>query len=132
MKKQIQEWRASTAPNQEWLIVLIAPPDTTVGSKKRFQMKGSVMDKLRADFNTDKRDRCAYLPWSDHTEDPTLWADFTSRMKEGVVSSIDIFVTAREDDLRKLESLRQNPEWDFGAFCKSKVGTPLLVLAAVG
>lgn len=41
--------------NQEWLIINVTT-SKIVGSKF-YQRKGSVLDKIRADFNTGKRDR---------------------------------------------------------------------------
>jgi trafficking protein particle complex subunit 10 len=57
-KKIIKEWMASIVQRkQEWLIVHVVAPDARqTGSF--FQMKSTVIDKLKADFNTDKRDRC--------------------------------------------------------------------------
>lgn len=112
--------------HREWLVILIVPPEIAAGSKKRFHMKGSVLDKLRADFNPDKRDRCAQLQWSSVLKDPTIWADVVSKMKEGVIACIDSYVSAREDELRKHESLRQTLDWDFTEFFKCKVSTAFL------
>lgn len=108
----------------EWLVILIVPSEA--GSKKRFHMKGSILDKIRADFNTDKRDRCAQLQWSGVLKDPTIWADVVSKMKESVIACIDSYVSAREEELRRLESLHQVPDWDFAAFfeCKVSIASP--------
>lgn len=59
VKKQIKDWQVSVLPrkNQEWLIVHVVRPDTKVVDRKFFNMKGSVLDKIKADFNVDKRDR---------------------------------------------------------------------------
>ena len=59
VKKQIKDWQISILPkkNQEWLIVHVVRPDTKVMDRKFFNMKGSVLDKIKADFNVDKRDR---------------------------------------------------------------------------
>lgn len=50
--------------NQEWVIVLIVKPDqangltrSTTGAGRLFKMGGSVLDKIRSDFNINKRDR---------------------------------------------------------------------------
>lgn len=59
VKKQIKDWQTSVLPrkNQEWLIVHVVRPDTKVVDRKFFNMKSSVLDKIKADFNVDKRDR---------------------------------------------------------------------------
>ena len=58
-RKQIKEWHASITQrkNQEWLIVHVVRPDQSVAQGRLFQMKTSVMDKIKADFNVDKKDR---------------------------------------------------------------------------
>lgn len=59
VKKQIKDWQTSILPrkNQEWLIVHVVRPDTKAVDRKFFNMKGSVLDKIKADLNVDKRDR---------------------------------------------------------------------------
>ena len=58
-RKQIKEWHASVTQrkNQEWLIVHVVRPDQSIAQGRLFQMKTSVLDKVKADFNTDKKDR---------------------------------------------------------------------------
>lgn len=60
-KKQIRDWHATVASrkNQDWIIVQVIRSDVRVQSGKLFQLKGSVSDKVKADFNADKRDRSA-------------------------------------------------------------------------
>lgn len=48
--------------NQEWLLVHIVRPDQSVAQGRLFQMKASVLDKVKADFNTDKKDRSIKIP----------------------------------------------------------------------
>ena len=59
VKKQIRDWHASVPQrkNQEWLIVQVVRPEGKAAQGRMFQMKTSVLDKIKADFNTDKRDR---------------------------------------------------------------------------
>ena len=60
LKKQIKDWHTSISAkkNPEWLIIQIVRPDTTrSGPGNFFQIKGTVLDKLKTDFNSDKRDR---------------------------------------------------------------------------
>ena len=60
-RKQIKEWHSSVTQrkNQEWLIVHVVRPDQSVAQGRLFQMKTSVLDKVKADFNVDKKDRSA-------------------------------------------------------------------------
>ena len=59
IRKQVKEWHASvsTRKNQEWLLVHVVRPDQSAAQGRLFQMKTSVLDKVKADFNTDKKDR---------------------------------------------------------------------------
>ena len=59
VKKQIKEWHTTVSgrKNQEWLIVHVVRPDQSTAQGRLFQMKASVLDKVKADFNVDKKDR---------------------------------------------------------------------------
>jgi hypothetical protein len=46
----------TTRKHQEWLILHIVKPDAQAPSGKFFQ-KNSVFEKIRADFNVEKRER---------------------------------------------------------------------------
>ncbi|KAI0748290.1 trafficking protein particle complex subunit 10 [Daedaleopsis nitida] len=117
-RKQIKEWHASITQrkNQEWLIVQVVRPDQSVTQGRLFQMKASVMDKIKADFNVDKKDRCVQLIWSADKDNPTVWADLITKVKDGVLSAFDAAVTQREDEVRRSEGQRQMPGWNFCTF----------------
>lgn len=57
LRPQIREWLNAVQSRklQEWLIVHVTSQKT--GPAKFYQRKGSVFDKIRADFNVSKRDR---------------------------------------------------------------------------
>lgn len=59
LRPQIREWLNTVQAKklQEWLIVHVTTQKT--GPAKFYQRKGSVFDKIRADFNVSKRDRYA-------------------------------------------------------------------------
>lgn len=65
-KKQIKDWHTTVSQrkNQEWLIVHVVRPDARTAAGGFFQMKGTVLDKIKADFNVDKRDRYVTYVWS--------------------------------------------------------------------
>ncbi|OBZ75937.1 Trafficking protein particle complex subunit 10 [Grifola frondosa] len=117
-KKQIKDWHSSVSQrkNQEWLIVHILRPDERIAPGRLFQMKTSVLDKIRADFNLDKKDRCVQLVWSTDYENPTAWAEFTSKVKDGILSAFDSALTQREEEVKRSESQRQMPGWNFCTF----------------
>lgn len=58
VRTQIREWLDGVIarPNQEWLIVNLTSGRSA--GAKFYQRKGSVVDKIKADFNTGKKDRC--------------------------------------------------------------------------
>ena len=59
VRKQIKDWHGTVAQrkNQEWLILLVVRPDARTNPGGFFAMKSSVLDKIKADFNSGKRDR---------------------------------------------------------------------------
>ncbi|KAI0362291.1 hypothetical protein OH77DRAFT_1416520 [Trametes cingulata] len=117
-RKQIKDWHTSVSQrkNQEWLLVHVVRPDQSVAQGRLFQMKTSVLDKVKADFNTDKKDRCVQLVWSADKDNPTVWADLITKVKEGVLSAFDAALTQREEEVRRSESQRQMPGWNFCTF----------------
>ncbi|EMD38446.1 hypothetical protein CERSUDRAFT_153326 [Gelatoporia subvermispora B] len=118
VRKQIKDWHSviSQRRNQEWLIVHIVRPEGKATQSGLFQIKASVLDKIRADFNTDKRDRCVQLVWSLDFEDPTAWADLIIKVKEGVLSAFDGALSQREDEVKRSEAQRHMPGWNFCTF----------------
>ena len=58
LKKQIKDWHTSvtTRKTSEWLILQIIRPESRTQTRNVFQ-RGSVLDKLKTDFNAEKRDR---------------------------------------------------------------------------
>ncbi len=69
LKKEVKEWHATVTArkNQEWLIIQVVKPESKAPTGTFFQLKGSVLDKLRSDFNSDKRERYASLYRSCHS-----------------------------------------------------------------
>ncbi|KAF8212360.1 trafficking protein particle complex subunit 10 [Mycena galopus ATCC 62051] len=118
IKRQIKDWHSvvTTRKNQEWLILHIVRPDSRTPSGNFFQLKGSVLDKLKGDFNTDRRDRCVQLAWTSGFGSPTVWAEFLNKLKDGLLSSFDLAVSQREDEVKRSESQRQMPGWNFCTF----------------
>ncbi|KAG9041581.1 hypothetical protein FS837_012056 [Tulasnella sp. UAMH 9824] len=117
VRKQIRDWHTpiTQRKNQEWLICLVVRPDTE-GTTKRLFQRGTVLDKIRADFNVPKRDRCVQLAWSVGSEDPAAWTDLISKMKEGIISSFDVNIIQREEEVKRSELQRQMPGWNFCTF----------------
>ncbi|KAI0341805.1 hypothetical protein BDW22DRAFT_1377071 [Trametopsis cervina] len=118
VKKQIKDWHSSVTQrkNQEWLIIHIVRPDAKSTGARIFQMKTSVLDKIRADFNVDKKDRCVQLVWASDNDNPTAWAELIGKLKDGILAAFDAAVSQREDEVRRSEGQRQMPGWNFCTF----------------
>lgn len=119
VRLQIREWLDSiSAKHKEWLIVHVSA-GRSAGSKF-YQRKGSVVDKIRADFNTEKRDRCVQVAQFVSAEDPTTWAEFTAKLKEGVIATFSANVLLYEEDVKKADSQRQLAGWQYASFFLQK------------
>ncbi|THH18490.1 hypothetical protein EW146_g2511 [Bondarzewia mesenterica] len=118
VRKQIKDWHitVSQRKNQEWLIVYVIRPDARAAASGFFQIKGTVLDKIRADFNTDKRDRCVQLAWTTGQDNPAAWADLISKIKDGVLSAFDWAVAQRVEEVKRSESQKLMPGWNFCTF----------------
>jgi trafficking protein particle complex subunit 10 len=59
VRKTIREWYNGVLSkrNQEWMILHVIPKSSSGGKSSRFAVKGSVFDKIKADFNSSKKDR---------------------------------------------------------------------------
>ncbi|KAJ7751971.1 trafficking protein particle complex subunit 10 [Mycena metata] len=118
IKRQVKDWHTvvTARKNQEWLILHVVRPDARTPSANFFQLKGSVSDKLKTDFNADRRDRCVQLAWTSGYDNPAAWAEFVNKLKDGLLTSFDLAVSQREDDVKRSESQRQMPGWNFCTF----------------
>ncbi|KAI0306635.1 hypothetical protein B0F90DRAFT_1691802 [Multifurca ochricompacta] len=117
-RKQIKDWQASLShrKNQEWIIVHVVRSDARNVSTNFFQMKGNVLDKIKAEFNTDKRDRCVQLAWPLAQDNPAAWAELLSKVKDGLLSAFDTAVSQRDDEVRRSEGQQSMPGWNFCTF----------------
>lgn len=119
IRKQIKEWHSTVSErkNQDWLIVHVERPDARGSSSGFFKVQSSVLDKIKTEFNSDKRDRCIQLVWSPQTHDnPTTWAEVINKIKEGILHAFDSAVTQREEDVKRSEGQRTMPGWNFCTF----------------
>ncbi|KAF9364317.1 hypothetical protein BGX34_001903 [Mortierella sp. NVP85] len=122
VKQQIHDWiqHVTSKKNQEWLIAHISNQE---GARAAKFLRSSVLDKIKADFNKGKKDRVAQVRMVDtEMSEMELWAEFTEKMKEGIVSSFDQNVMSFEEDVRRLDSQRQMPGWNYCTFFILKEG----------
>ncbi|KAK7057328.1 hypothetical protein R3P38DRAFT_3168842 [Favolaschia claudopus] len=129
IKRQVKNWYAvvSSRKNQEWLILHVVRPDARTHGGNFFQLKGSVLDKLKGDFNTDRTDRCVQLAWNAGSQNPAVWAEFLNKLKDGLLSSFVSAISQREDEVKRSESQRQMPGWNFCTFFTLKVRSLVVV-----
>ncbi|KIM49469.1 hypothetical protein M413DRAFT_60851 [Hebeloma cylindrosporum] len=130
LKKQIKDWHSAVTSrrNQEWMILQIIRPDPTrQNTGNFFQIKGSVLDKLKTDFNLDKRDRqaeaydtrmlrCMQVNWVTGTDNPTAWAEFANKMKESLLHAFDSSMDLRREEVKRSENQQAMPGWNFCTF----------------
>ena len=50
-----------------------------------------------------------------------MWADLIVKLKDGVLSAFDSAVVTREEDVKKMDSQRQMPGWNFCQYTILKV-----------
>ncbi|KAI0256634.1 trafficking protein particle complex subunit 10 [Lactifluus subvellereus] len=118
VRKQIKDWQTSLnhRKNQEWVIAHVVRSDARNVSTNFFQMKSNVLDKIRADFNTDKRDRCVQLAWPIAQDNPVVWAELLLKVKDGLLSAFDTAFSQRDDEVKRSESQQLMPGWNFCTF----------------
>ncbi|SCV73847.1 BQ2448_6277 [Microbotryum intermedium] len=121
LRPQIREWLDTIqgprlGQSQEWLIVHVTTARSSMA--KFYQRKSAVVDKIKADFNTGKKDRCIQVGAS--ADDPTAWAEFSNKVKEGVLTTFDTNVSLYEENVRKADSQRQLQGWQFQPFLLQK------------
>ncbi|ORX94739.1 hypothetical protein K493DRAFT_301887 [Basidiobolus meristosporus CBS 931.73] len=115
VKKQIKDWHSvvSAKKDQEWLIVYVAGHELTRNTF--LNIKGTVYDRIRADFNT-KKDRCSILRPHDHEAKNELWQDFMTKVKDGIITSFEYHVAQYEEHIRRMDAQRQMPGWNYCTF----------------
>ncbi|KAK4048148.1 hypothetical protein OIO90_005912 [Microbotryomycetes sp. JL221] len=120
IRPQIKDWldTVSQRPHHEWLIVHVTKSRNA--GAKFYQRKGTVIDKIKADFNTNKRDRCIQVAQAASEDDPTAWAEFQNKLKEAIVATFDSNVSLYEEDIRRADSQRQLEGWQYLPFFRQK------------
>jgi hypothetical protein len=61
------------------------------------------------------------LAWSTGYDNPTAWAELVNKIKDGLLSAFDSAVVQREEEVKRSESQRQMPGWNFCTFFILKV-----------
>ncbi|KAG0265540.1 hypothetical protein BG011_004568 [Mortierella polycephala] len=112
VRQHIKDWLQLVIQkkNQEWLIVHISSQE---GARAAKFLRSSVFDRIKM----------AQVRMADtEMSEMELWADFTEKVKEGIVTSFDQNVLTFEEDIRRLDSQRQMPGWNYCKFFILKEG----------
>jgi hypothetical protein len=104
-------------------------------------MRAPVLDKVKADINTDKKkERCVELVWpvlitggSGGAGGTSLvddgWKEVEEKLKDAVIGGFESYVTGRREEIAKLEGQRLMPGWNFCTYFILKVRAYCLILA---
>ena len=65
--------------------------------------------------------RVVPLAWPIASTNLTAWAELLAKVKDGVLGSFDVAISGREDEVRRSESQRLMPGWNFCSFFLLKV-----------
>ncbi|CAG8497762.1 1816_t:CDS:10, partial [Acaulospora morrowiae] len=128
VRQKIRDWMniVTSKRNQEWLIVYVTKQETFRNAARYFNMKGTVFDKIKADYNINKRDRCVQLRILENdVEDYESWQDLMAKMKEGILTSFNQHVVQYEEDIRLFDSHRSMIGWNYCRFFILKEGLAL-------
>ena len=68
--------------------------------------------------------RCVQLVWASDFENPAAWAEFVTKLKEGILAAFDSAFTQREAEVKRSEGQVQMPGWNFCTFFVLKVTHP--------
>ncbi|KNE90274.1 hypothetical protein PSTG_16267 [Puccinia striiformis f. sp. tritici PST-78] len=128
VKQEIRTWLDTVQANHsEWLIVHVstAPKlnlSTTAGI---FRSKTGLLDKLKADFNPQKIERCIQLSYmstmdsivqASMQDTSTQWSELISRLKQSLLLVFEFKINEMEESLRMIVSKRSRHGWDFQEF----------------
>lgn len=61
------------------------------------------------------------LTWPVGQDDAAAWTDLIAKLKDGILTTFDAYVAAREEEIKKSESQRMLPGWNFCTFFILKV-----------
>jgi hypothetical protein len=60
--------------------------------------------------------RCVQLAWSSGPNNASNWGDVITKFKDGLLSAFDSAISQREDEVKRSESQRAMPGWNFCTF----------------
>ena len=81
----------------------------SIAKNARALLVKSVFDKLKADVNVNKINRCVSLKWSDTLKnvDPESWTDFETKVKEGILHTLEQTLILFQHEIVRLDALGQ-------------------------
>lgn len=127
IKQEIRTWLDCAQVNQsEWLIVHVSTaPKLNPSTAGIFRTKTGVLDKLKADFNPQKTERCIQLSYmstmdsivhASMHDSSSQWTELLTRLKQSLLVAFDSKINETEDSLRTMISTRSRNDWNFQEF----------------
>lgn len=106
--------------NQEWLIVYLENNERSVGTNKQSGMKNpfksTVLDKIRQDFNKNRRDRVIRINVNDldiPVNNASQASSLISKIITGVFFSFDSMVAEYIHEIERLDALKALPGFNY-------------------
>ena len=65
--------------------------------------------------------RCVQLAWPVAKDNPAAWAELLSKVKDGLLFAFDTAESQRDEEVKRSESQRSMPGWNFCTFFILKV-----------
>lgn len=88
--------------------------------------RSSVFSKVKADFNSSKRDRCCWIYDTDQQkEEAKLLNDLASRLKECLLAALNFQISEYEASIKAMAETRSLPGWNFCTYFIHKEGLAL-------
>ncbi|KAA1105676.1 hypothetical protein PGT21_015276 [Puccinia graminis f. sp. tritici] len=127
IKQEIRTWLDSVQANHsEWLLVHVSTaPKHNQSTAGIFRTKAGVLDKLKADFNPQKTERCIQLSYMSTMDSivqasvhdsSTQWTELITRLKQSLLLVFEFKINEMEESLRTMVSTRSRQGWDFQSF----------------
>ncbi|KAJ3352884.1 hypothetical protein HDU83_007540 [Entophlyctis luteolus] len=121
VKKKMTDWFSvvGTKRAQETMVVYLTPPETLRKNTRPFGF-GSVFDKMKSDFSSHKSHFIQLK--TTQVGDHAVWSEFFAKLRELIMSSFDQKLIQYEEDIRRLDSQRLLPGWNYCQFFILKDG----------
>ncbi|ORX47606.1 hypothetical protein BCR36DRAFT_584698 [Piromyces finnis] len=114
LKDKIKYWLniIESKKNQEWMIICISGESNT---KSILGIRTSIYDKIKSDFNLSK-DRLMLVKLYSEVKEGDMWTAVVNKIKEKLLSCFFQQVLTLQEDIKRLDSQRLLPGWNYCSF----------------